>query len=122
MTQLESMMKNLGLTEAEARALLDDDKKIDKGEKMDFDLSAEQEKNAKKARSTGTKKKPTTYKFEKRQRKEDTPKRELIQRIFEAVKDFEKAEITNPERIVAFELDGEKYEIVLQRKRKPKET
>lgn len=56
MTQLESMMKNLGLTEAEARELLEDDKKIDKGEKMDFDLSAEQEKNAKKARSTGTKK------------------------------------------------------------------
>ena len=43
MGQLENLMK-LGMSEAEARQVLEDDRKIDKGEKMAFDLTKEQEK------------------------------------------------------------------------------
>ena len=42
--QIQKMMKNLGLTEQEARELLADDAKVDKGQKMAFDLTPEQEK------------------------------------------------------------------------------
>ncbi len=117
--QIKNMMKALGLTEEEARELLEDDKKIDHGEKMDFDLTPEQEKESKKARATGTKK-PTAYKFEKRARKENPTKRELIQRIFEVFKDEANAEITNAERVITFTVGDERFEIILQQKRKPK--
>ena len=49
MSQIEALMK-LGMTEAEAREVLEADKVIEKGkEKLDFDLSPEQEQEAKKS-------------------------------------------------------------------------
>ena len=96
--QIQKMMKNLGLTEQEARELLADDAKVDKGQKMAFDLTPEQEKNAKKARATGTKK-PTAYKFENRKRKENPEKREILKTLFELTEDYwDSAELVNPER------------------------
>ena len=43
--EIKKIMQLLDITEEEALELLEDDKKIDKGEKMDFDLTPEQEKN-----------------------------------------------------------------------------
>lgn len=119
--QIQKMMKNLGLTEQEARELLADDAKIDKGQKMAFDLTPEQEKNAKKARATGTKK-PTAYKFENRKRKENTEKRDILKAIFELAEDcWDNAELVNPERQVDFHLNGNHYSITLTCHRSPKE-
>lgn len=119
--QIQKMMKNLGLTEQEARELLADDAKIDKGQKMAFDLTPEQEKNAKKARATGTKK-PTAYKFENRKRKENTEKRDILKAIFELAEDcWDNAELVNPERQVDFHLNGNHYSITLTCHRPPKE-
>lgn len=117
---IENLMKVLGCTAEEAREILEDDKKVDKGEKMDFDLTPEQEKESKKARSTGTKK-PTAYKFEKKARKENPTKRELIQRIFKVFAKEDNAEITNPERVITFTVGEDRFEVILQQKRKPKE-
>lgn len=119
--QIQKMMKNLGLTEQEARELLADDAKIDKGQKMAFDLTPEQEKNAKKARATGTKK-PTAYKFENRKRKENTEKRDILKAIFELAEDcWDNAVLVNPERQVDFHLNGSHYSITLTCHRPPKE-
>ena len=119
--QIQKMMKNLGLTEQEARELLADDAKIDKGQKMAFDLTPEQEKNAKKARATGTKK-PTTYKFENRKRKENTEKRDILKALFELAEDcWDNAVLVNPERQVDFHLNGNHYSITLTCHRPPKE-
>ena len=119
--QIQKMMKNLGLTEQEARELLADDAKIDKGQKMAFDLTPEQEKNAKKARATGTKK-PTAYKFENRKRKENTEKRDILKAIFELAEDcWNNAVLVNPERQVDFHLNGNHYSITLTCHRPPKE-
>ena len=119
--QIQKMMKNLGLTEQEARELLADDAKIDKGQKMAFDLTPEQEKNAKKARATGTKK-PTAYKFENRKRKENPEKRDILKAIFELAEDcWDNAELVNPERQVDFYLNGNHYSITLTCHRPPKE-
>ena len=121
MTQVEKMMKNLGLTEQEARELLADDAKVDKGQKMAFDLTPEQEKNAKKARATGTKK-PTAYKFENRKRKENPEKRDILKALFELAEDcWDSAELVNPERQVDFHLNGNHYSITLTCHRPPKE-
>ena len=120
--QIQKMMKNLGLTEQEARELLADDAKIDKGQKMAFDLTPEQEKNAKKARATGTKK-PTAYKFENRKRKENPEKRDILKAIFELAEDcWDNAELVNPEQQVDFHLNGNHYSITLTCHRPPKEV
>ena len=119
--QIQKMMKNLGLTEQKARELLVDDAKIDKGQKMAFELTPEQEKNAKKARATGTKK-PTAYKFENRKRKENTEKRDILKAIFELAEDcWDNAVLVNPERQVDFHLNGNHYSITLTCHRPPKE-
>ena len=119
--QIQKMMKNLGLTEQEARELLADDAKVDKGQKMAFDLTPEQEKEAKKARSTGTKK-PTAYKFENRKRKENPEKRDILKAVFELAEDcWDNAELVNPERQVDFHLNGNHYSLTLTCHRPPKE-
>lgn len=119
--QIQKMMKNLGLTEQEARELLADDAKVDRGEKMAFDLTLEQEKNAKKARATGTKK-PTAYKFEKRKRKENSEKRGILEVLYElALNRWENAELVNPERQVDFHIGGNHYSLTLTCHRPPKE-
>ena len=119
--QIQKAMKALGLTEQEAREMLADDAKIDKGQKMAFDLTPEQEKNAKKARATGTKK-PTAYKFENRKRKENPEKRKILEALYElALNRWENAELVNPERQVDFHLNGNHYSITLTCHRPPKE-
>lgn len=119
--QIQKMMKNLGLTEQEARELLADDAKVDKGQKMAFDLSPEQEKNAKKARATGTKK-PATYKFENRKRKENPEKRNILETLYElALNRWDNAELVNPERQVDFHIGGNHYSLTLTCHRLPKE-
>ena len=119
--QIQKIMKNLGLTEQEARELLADDAKVDKGQKMVFDLTPEQEKNAKKARAIGTKK-PTAYKFENRKRKENTEKRDILKALFELAEDcWDNAVLVNPERQVDFHLNGNHYSITLTCHRPPKE-
>ena len=65
-------LAKLGLTDAEIQQVLEDDKRIDKGEKL-FELSAEQEKASKQARQAD--RKPTVYKLDnangKRSKKSD---------------------------------------------------
>lgn len=121
MTQLEKLMK-LGMSEDEARQVMEDDKKIDKGEKMDFDLSREEEKATRKYRQADRNK--TAYKFTPRERKPNEAKRELIQWFYDLLhdvaseRDLKNLEVTNIERQIDFELDGVRYRIVLSAPRK----
>ena len=119
MGQLENLMK-LGMSEAEARQVLEDDRKIEKGEKMDFDLTKEQEKATRAMRQAD--RKPFVPKLEKRERKPNEPKRELIAAIEEMLTysdiQAESVTITNPERQIDFEYNGVRYRIVLSAPRK----
>ena len=59
-----------------------------------------------------------------RKRKEDPIKRVFIESMRCFIDGFEgtsNVEATNPERMIAFEYAGEKYEVMLTRKRKPKD-
>lgn len=123
MTQKDLIMQNLGLTSEEADQLLADDKAIDKGKKMPFDLTAGQQKVAKTftVSTTKTKKAPTVYKFE-RKKTENMPKAEIIAKIEQLLTEngYENVKILNKERQIAF-TDGENdFEITLTQKRKPK--
>lgn len=127
--QKKRIMEALHCTEAEAEQIMADDKKIDRGEKMDFDLNTEQAKIAKKFTSTGTRKSPTVYKLDnaggKRSRKENPTKASIISELADfLIKHSENAcvnvEITNKERQIAFKIGDNSYELTLVQKRKPK--
>lgn len=112
--EVQKIMKALGLTEQEAKEMLEADRKIDKGEKL-FELTPEQEKASKKARSTGTKK-PTVYNFDtaKKKRKECPDKQHLVNLLAEALgTECQKIEITNKERELTFEFNGTGYRLTL---------
>lgn len=65
--------------------------------------------------SSGKRKPPT--------RKPDMVKRELIAFLFQHIEEYagvHNAEVTNIERIIAFSIGDDKYELTLSKKRKPK--
>lgn len=118
--QVAKLMKNLDITEEEALQVLADDKAIDQGKPMEFDLSKEDEKIAKKYANSETKiskkgKKVVTH-------KENPTKIGLISEIFTFLseKGFENVEITNKERQIAFKIGENAYELTLVQKRKLK--
>lgn len=116
MGQLEALLK-LGLTEAEAKEVLEADRKIDKGEKMSFDLTKEQEKATRAMRQAD--RKPFVPKLDKRERKPNEAKREIIQVLDEALTDLvDDVTVTNVERQIDFIYNDVKYRIVLSAPRK----
>lgn len=122
-TQKEKLMRILNLTEEQAEQVIADDKAIDRGEKMDFDLTAEQQKVAKKMTNTVAKKAPTVYKFDKRKNvKENTVKGNLIAELAEFLKEkgWNDVEIINTERQIAFKNEENSFELTLTQKRKGK--
>ena len=107
-------MESLDITREEAIQLIADDNAIDKGAKL-FALSAEQEKEAQKARQAD--RKQTVYNFDtsKRKRAENPDKRFLIDSLKTSLENLEcdSLEVTNPEREMIFHYKGTKYKIVL---------
>lgn len=107
-------MESLDITREEAIQLIADDVAVDKGAIL-FPLTAEQEKEAKKARQAD--RKQTVYNFDtsKRKRAENPNKRFLIENlagVLEAL-DGSDVNVTNPEREIIFFYKGIKYKIVL---------
>ena len=109
--RIDLLMKNLGITESEAIEVLEADQQIDKGEKL-FELTAEQSKASKKARSVA--RTPTAYNFTKRERKADDSKRELIDLLVESLTPkVNNLDVVNAERELTFIYNDRKFKIVL---------
>ena len=79
--RIDELVDLLGCSMVEAQQIIEDDKKIDKGERVAFDLSKEDEKKALKLANVKEHKKSTVYKFEKKERKADTTKEGVIEQI-----------------------------------------
>lgn len=123
--KISNLMKKLDCTAEEAKEIIMDDYDIDHDIKKDFDLSAEKLKEANKYTKTGTRKAPTAYKFEKRQRKENPTKRSIVAELATFLREnsenaCEDVEITNIERMIAFRVGENRYELTLIQKRPPK--
>lgn len=110
-------MRKLGFTDEEIADVIATDKRIDRGENP-FPLSAEQEQAAKKARQAD--RAPTVYKFDKRERKPNEQKQDLIKLLAAAVTPHADSaiEIVNKEREIVFHYSGTKYKITLSAPRK----
>ena len=119
-SQIERIMKNLKCSRSEAEEILADDKAIDRGEHMDFDLSAEEHKRAMKNANTGTRE-PKGEKTARKQRENPT-KEAIIAEIahFLVEKGYNSVEITNKTRQISFKMGEDAYDLTLIAKRKPK--
>ena len=105
------IMENLGRDRETTVQVLADDKAIDQGKPMSFDLTPDQMKNTKHRGH----KAPTIYTHTKRERKADNSKRELIELLAVALvgEDISAVEVSNPERIIDFQYKGRKFKITL---------
>ena len=118
-----SACHKLGMTDKEIAEMYADDEDVDKGIEMPWDLTAEEHKKAMKQANADEHKKPTTP--TKRERKSNPTKAGIIAEIATFLTEnsefaTENVQITNKERMIAFQIGDEKYEITLIQKRKPK--
>lgn len=120
--KVEELVDLLGCSIVEAEQIIADDKKIDKGQAVDFGLTKEQEKQALKYANANKHKQPAVYKFEKRERKADSTKEGVIEQIAQFLTEngYANVEITNKSKLIAFQIGEDNYEFNLIRKRKPK--
>lgn len=119
--QIVRIMNGLKCPYEEALEVYECDKAIDKGEKMDFDLTKEQEKNARKfvKRETMSGTKKCT-----RERKVNEPKKAFIEDLVEWLTNsdtYENVEVLNAERQVKFTIGEDTFELTLVQKRRPKQ-
>ena len=116
--QIIRIMQGLKCSREEAEEIYKADKEIDKGETMDFDLTAEQLKVARQYAKTADRKKPIKV---DRKKTENTAKKDLVTLLAEALKDTaDTLNITNAEREILFTIGEDNYQINLIAKRKPK--
>lgn len=126
--RIEAAMK-LGMSREDALAMLAEDKRIDRGEVMEWDLPPEEHKKAMKYANSDEKKKkaPTAYNFDTsgKKRKENPTKAGIIVELARFLTEnseyaTENVEITNKERQIAFKIGDTGFELTLVQKRKPK--
>ena len=120
--------RKLGYTEEQIAEMIEDDAAIDRGEPLPWDMSKEEHKKAMKNANADEHKKPTAYKFDKREVKKNTPKIEIMDNIFEFLSgncplEFEKLEIvsTPTQKKVEIEYCGESFTLSLTNHRKKKD-
>lgn len=121
--KVDNLVDKLECSIDEAIDIMDADKAIDRNQKVDFDLSPEEHKQAMKLANVKeyTVKKSNVY----RPRKPNEIKGAIIaglSKYLTEMADFEviDEEITNNERTIMFTSGGNRYELTLIQKRKPK--
>lgn len=115
--RIDRIVDGLKCSIAEAKDILKYDKLIEAGADP-FPQTQEQKAASKKYTTTGTKtKKPTVYKLETREKKQNTTKRHLMETLEGLFQSFDGFEILNPERLLRFNYQGKAYEITLTEKR-----
>ena len=112
--KIQKLMKSLNISREEAIELMEEDKAIDRGEKL-YELDPELEKGAKKARR-GERKKTEV----KREKKPKPEKEEICSAMMDGLRELGvgEFEILNPEREFIFHKDGVKYKVTLACPRK----
>lgn len=113
-------MWRLGFTDEEVADVLKCDEAIDHGEKL-FELDKEHALASKHIRSTTSveRKASPNYTFEKKERKANYDKREIIELLKKSLSEIsENIEVTNVERELTFTTNGVKYRLTLAVPRK----
>lgn len=122
---ISRIMAGLKCDRQEAEQVYEYDKAVDHDERTEYDLPPEKLKVERQMARTGTRKKPMVPKLTKRERKPNATKGGIIAELAQFLtenSDFsvESVEIVNKERQIAFSIGGDKFELTLVQKRKPK--
>lgn len=124
--QIARIMSGLKCSYEEALEVHLCDKAIDKGERMDFDLTKEQEKEVQKMIKHETMSGTRTFEKRPKQPKEkkiNEPKKAFIEDLVAWLgesEDYGNIEVVNAERQVKFTIGEDTFELTLVQKRKPK--
>ena len=112
--KIAKLMKSLGISREEAIELMEEDKRIDRGEKL-YELDPELQAGAKKARQADRKKTEV-----KREKKPKPEKEEICSAMIDGLRELGvgEFEILNAEREFIFHKDGVKYKVTLACPRK----
>ena len=107
--KIQKLMKSLNISREEAIEVIEEDKRIDRGEKL-YELDPELEKGAKKARQADRKANTT-----KREKKPKPEKAEICSAMMDGLRELgvEDFQITNEEREFIFFRNGTKYKVTL---------
>lgn len=115
---IKKNMEALDISYEEAKELVEDDERVDRGESLPWDLTPEQMKVSKKARQADHAKPKEKVKKEK---KENVIKKEIIEKIYNLINEnYENTSVENDERMISFSVGDENFEITLVQKRKKK--
>ena len=115
--QVELLMKCLGITEQEAIQVLNDDKAIDKGEKL-FEQTPEQKANSKKYTKVGIKTNKKPDKMTDKPKKVDKNKLDTFDLFVNFAKENGTVEIVKENAEFTVLINEQKYRIKLTKARK----
>ena len=117
--RIKAVMIAANCSYEDAVQVIEDDEAIDKGERLDWEPTIEEEKEMRKATRLKVDRKPSGER-KPREREADTDKREIVAKVAEAMGQYENVEIANVEREVTFVIDGAEYSLTLTKHRKSK--
>ena len=117
---VERLMRGGHYSLEEATQIAIDDWRIDHGDRCEWEPTVEEEKAMRKATKVVGERKKSAAPV-KRERKEDAVKQDLIALLAEALGTYgEDVVVTNKERMIAFNVGDESFEVMLTKKRKAK--
>lgn len=123
--RIAMLMKKLDITREEALELEGYDADVNKGKKTQYDLTPEQEKVAKKMTHVTEYAKSASV---KRERKPNELKEAIVAELANYLAEeaqgqvYEDVTVTNKSRMVAFSVNGKRFELALVEKREPKDN
>lgn len=123
--RIAMLMKKLDITHEEALELEGYDADVNKGKKTQYDLTPEQEKVAKKMTHVTEYAKSASV---KRERKPNELKEAIVAELANYLAEeaqgqvYEDVTVTNKSRMIAFSVNGKRFELALVEKREPKDN
>lgn len=123
--RIAMLMKKLDITREEALELEGYDADVNKGKKTQYDLTPEQEKVAKKMTHVTEYAKSASV---KRERKPNELKEAIVAELANYLVEeaqgqvYEDVTVTNKSRMIAFSVNGKRFELALVEKREPKDN
>lgn len=120
--KIEKLIRILDCSEEEAIDIIKTDETIDKGGRTPYDLSVEQEKEAKKIGAVKDRKSKSADNMRGKVRAENPTKANIITELAEFLTENgkENVKITNKERMIAFSIGETNFELTLVQKRAKK--
>ena len=117
--RVQEIMDTLNISKEEALDLMREDAAINRGERLEWEPTVEEEKQMRKNSKLSVERKRQKAQT-KRERKVDVNKKTLIARLAEVCKEFDNCVIENDERTINFTYENKSYSINLIKHRTEK--